>query len=190
MCVSRLNQCSGVILLYVMKMLLLSLLLSIPLLLFSCDKADESSGENVLGDTPLLLSAEATPPATKSYIPSGMYDNFKVCAAMEKDGERTVVMNGYDVKFVSDDWSYVNDTQHLMYWNSFADRYLFTAGAPIDAVKAISPTSMTLLLENNTTGSAMAAEPLTIGYSSADFAKRVNLCFGYAHRQALTKTMP
>ena len=164
-----------------MQLLRPSILLSIPLLLFSCNKVDESSGENISGGSPIMLSAEATPPVTKSYIPQGMYDNFKVCAAMEKEGTQTVVMNGYDVKFVNDDWSYVNDTQHLMYWNSFADRYLFTAGAPINAVKAISPTSMTLHLENNTTGSAMAAEPLKIEYGSADFAKTVSLRFAYAH---------
>ena len=164
-----------------MQLLRPSILLSIPLLLFSCNKVDESSGENISVGSPIMLSAEATPPVTKSYIPQGMYDNFKVCAAMENAGMQTVVMNGYDVKFVNDDWSYVNDTQHLMYWNSFADRYLFTAGAPINAVKAISPTSMTLHLENNTTGSAMAAEPLKIEYGSADFAKTVSLRFAYAH---------
>lgn len=158
-----------------------SILLSIPLLLLSCNKVDESSGDNISGGSPIMLSVEATPPVTKSYIPQGMCDNFKVYAAMEKEGTQTVVMNGYDVKFVNDDWSYVNDTQHLMYWNSFADRYLFTAGAPINAVKAISPTSMTLHLENNTTGSAMAAEPLKIEYGSDDFAKRVNISFAYAY---------
>ena len=35
--------------------------------------------------------------------------------------------------------------------------------------------------ENNTTGSAMAAEPLKIEYGSADFAKTVSLRFAYAH---------
>ena len=164
-----------------MQLLRLSTLLSILLLLHSCNKADDSSGEERLGDSPLLLYAETTTPFTKSYIPQGMYDNFKVCAAMEKDATRTVVMNGYDVRFVNDDWSYVNDTQHLMYWNSFADRYLFTAGAPIDAVTEMSATSMTLHLENNTTGSAMAAEPLKIEYGSAGFGKTVSLRFAYAH---------
>ena len=164
-----------------MQQLRLSTLLSILLLLFSCNKADESPGDDTFGDSPLLLSAESTSSFTKAYIPQGMYDNFKVCAAMEKDGTRTVVMNGYDVRFVNDDWSYVSDTQHLLYWYSFADRYLFTAGAPIDAVTAMSAAQMTLLLENNTTGSAMAAEPLKIEYGSADFAKTVSLRFAYAH---------
>lgn len=164
-----------------MQLLRPSILLSIPLLLFSCNKVDESSGENISVGSPIMLSAEATPPVTKSYIPQGMYDNFKVCAAMEKEGTQTVVMNGYDVRFVNDDWSYVSDTQHLLYWYSFADRYLFTAGAPIDAVTAMSAAQMTLLLENNTTGSAMAAEPLKIEYGSAGFGKTVSLRFAYAH---------
>ena len=110
-----------------------------------------------------------------------MYDNFKVFAASEKGGAQTVAMNGYEVNFVADDWSYVNDTQHLAYWNPNADSYLFTAGAPIDAVSSINATSMTLSLENNTTGSAMAAKPLKITNGSDDFGKTVNLHFAYAH---------
>lgn len=110
-----------------------------------------------------------------------MYDNFKVFAAAEKDGAQTVAMNGYEVNFVADDWSYVNDSQHLVYWNPNADSYLFTAGAPIDAVTSINATSMTLTLENNTTESVMAAEPLKIMNGSDYFGKRVNLRFAYAH---------
>ena len=110
-----------------------------------------------------------------------MYDNFKVFAASEKDGAQTVAMDGYEVKFVANDWSYVNDTQHLVYWNPNADSYLFTAGAPIDAVTSINANSMTLSLENNKTGSVMAAEPLKITNGSDDFGKRVNLRFAYAH---------
>ena len=110
-----------------------------------------------------------------------MYDNFKVFVASDKDGAQTVAMNGYEVNFVDDDWSYVNDTQHLVYWNPNADSYLFTAGAPIDAVTDINANSMTLSLKNNTTGSVMAAEPLKITNGSADFGKRVNLRFAYAH---------
>ena len=110
-----------------------------------------------------------------------MYDNFKVFATMEKDGAKTVAMNGYEVKFVDNDWSYVTDTQHLVYWNPNADSYLFTAGAPIDAVTSINATSMTLSLKNNKTGSVMAAEPLKIANNSDDFGKTVNLRFAYAH---------
>ena len=110
-----------------------------------------------------------------------MYDNFKVFAASEKDGTQTVAMNGYEVNFVADDWSYVTGTQHLVYWNPNADSYLFTAGAPIDAVTSINATSVTLTLENNTTESVMAAEPLKIKNGSDDFGERVNLRFAYAH---------
>ncbi|MGM9697883.1 MAG: fimbrillin family protein [Prevotella sp.] len=151
------------------------------LLLFSCNKMDDVPGDDILGKSPLLLSAEAPSPFTRAYVPQGMYDNFKVYAASEKDGARTTVMDGYEVKFVTDDWSYVTDTQSLMYWNSNADSYLFTAGAPIDAVTAISTTSMTLHIENNKKGSAMACEPLKIARSSAEFGKTVNLQFSYAH---------
>ena len=151
------------------------------LLLDSCKEADDLSGDDVPGYTPVMVSAAPVTPFTRGYIPQGMYDNFKVFAASEKDGAQTVAMDGYEVKFVTDDWSYVNDTQHLVYWNPNADSYLFTAGAPIDAVTSINANSMTLSLKNNTTGSVMAAEPLKIKNGSDDFGKRVNLRFAYAH---------
>ena len=157
-------------------------ILSLSLLLNnSCKETDEISGDDVPGYSPVMVSAAPVSPFTRGYIPQGMYDNFKVFAASEKDGARTVAMNGYKVNFVTDDWSYVNDSQHLVYWNPNADSYLFTAGAPIDAVTSINATSMTLRLENNKTGSVMAAEPLKIANSSDDFGKRVKLRFGYVH---------
>ena len=151
------------------------------LLLNGCKEADDISGDDVPGYTPVMVSAAPVSPFTRGYIPQGMYDNFKVFAASEKDGAQTVAMNGYEVNFVADDWSYVKDSQHLVYWNPNADSYLFTAGAPIDAVTDINATSMTLTLENNTTESVMAAEPLKIANGSDDFGKRVKLRFAYAH---------
>ena len=156
-------------------------ILSLSLLLNGCNEADEISGDDVPGYSPVMVSADNVSPFTRGYIPQGMYDNFKVFAAAKKDGAQTVAMDGYEVNFVADDWSYVNDTQHLVYWNPNADSYLFTAGAPIDAVTDINATSMTLSLKNNTTGSVMAAEPLKIMNGSADFGERVNLRFAYAH---------
>ena len=164
-----------------MKLYYTITILSLSLLLNGCNEADEISGDDVPGYSPVMVSADNVSPFTRGYIPQGMYDNFKVFAAAKKDGVQTVAMDGYEVKFVADDWSYVNDTQHLVYWNPNADSYLFTAGAPIDAVTSINATSMTLSLENNTTGSVMAAEPLKIENSSDDFGKRVNLRFAYAH---------
>ena len=156
-------------------------ILSLSLLLNGCKEADDISGDDVPGYTPVMVSAAPVSPFTRGYIPQGMYDNFKVFAASEKDGAQTVAMNGYEVNFVADDWSYVNDTQHIAYWNPNADSYLFTAGAPIGAVTDINANSMTLGLKNNTTGSVMAAEPLRIKNSSDDFGKTVNLRFAYAH---------
>lgn len=152
------------------------------ILLNGCNEADKISGDDVPGYSPIIVSADNDSPSTRG-IPQGMYDNFKVFAASEKGGAQTVEMDGYEVKFGNDGWSYVNDTHHLVYWNPNADSYLFTAGAPIDAVesKSISATSMKLSLKNNTTGSAMAAKPLKIENSSADFGKTVNLHFAYAH---------
>ena len=153
------------------------------ILLNGCNEADKISGDDVPGYSPVMVSADNDSPSTRGIPqgPQGMYDNFKVFAASEKDREQTVEMDGYEVRFVADNWSYVNDRQHLVYWNPNADSYLFTAGAPIVAVKSISGTAMELSLENSTTGSAMAAKPLKIENSSADFGKTVNLHFAYAH---------
>ena len=164
-----------------MKLYYTITILSLSLLLNGCNEADEISGDDVPGYSPVMVSADNVSPFTRGYIPQGMYDNFKVFSASEKDGAQTVAMDGYEVKFVADDWSYVNDTQHLVYWNPNADSYLFTAGAPIDAVTDINASSMTLSIENNTTGSVMAAEPLKIMNGSDYFGKRVNLRFAYAH---------
>ena len=150
------------------------------ILLNGCNEADKISGDDVPGYSPVMVSADNDSPSTRE-IPQGMYDNFKVFAASEKDRAQTVEMKGYEVKFVTDGWSYVNKTQPLVYWNPNADSYLFTAGAPIDAVNSISATSMELSLENNTTGSVMAAKPLKIMNGSDYFGKRVNLRFAYAH---------
>lgn len=150
------------------------------ILLNGCNEADKISGDDVPGYSPVMVSADNDSPSTRG-IPQGMYDNFKVFAASEKDRAQTVEMDRYEVRFVADNWSYVNDNQKLVYWDPNSDRYLFTAGAPIDAVTDINASSMTLSLENNTTGSVMAAEPLKIMNGSDYFGKRVNLRFAYAH---------
>ena len=150
------------------------------ILLNGCNEADKISGDDVPGYSPVMVSADNDSPSTRG-IPQGMYDNFKVFAASEKGGAQTVEMDGYEVKFWNDGWSYVNKTQKLVYWNPNADSYLFTAGAPIDAVTSINASSMTLSMKNNTTESVMVAEPLKIMNGSDDFGKRVNLRFAYAH---------
>ena len=68
------------------------------LLLDSCKEAGDISGDDVPGYTPVMVSAAPVAPFTRGYIPQGMYDNFKVFAASEKDGEQTVAMDGYEVK--------------------------------------------------------------------------------------------
>lgn len=151
------------------------------LLLLSCNKADDISGEQLPGNSPIMLSAEATSTFTRTYIPTGMCEEFKVNAVAEIGGTQKLVMGGYKVKYVTGSWTYVTDTQELMYWDSKADRYLFTAGAPIAPVKAISANAMTLRLVNNQTGSVMAGEPLIIEKGTPEFGKIVNLRFGYAH---------
>ena len=165
-----------------MKPLQTTIAFSIMLLLLgSCNKVDGISGDDVSGYSPILLSAEKASAFTKSYLPTGMYDNFEVYAFYEMNGSQQIAMDGYQVRFGAEGWSYITDSQSLAYWNVNADRYLFAAGAPIEAVKSISTNSMTLQLENNLEGSAMASEPLSIEKTSSEFCKVVNLHFHYAH---------
>ena len=151
------------------------------LLLNGCKEADDISGDDVPGYSPVMVSAAPVSPFTRGYVANGMYDNFKVFAASEKGGLQTVAMDGYEVKFVADDWTYVTDSQPLAFWSTDVDSYLFTAGAPINAVTSVNATTLTLHLENNTTGSAMVCEPQKIERGSANFGKTVNLSFSYAH---------
>ena len=148
-------------------------------LIISCNKVADISDNEFVEDFPITLNVETA--ITRSSIPSGMQGNFKVYAVSDKNGSATIEMNAYKVTFNNGTWSYVSDTQPLTYWKNHAERYRFTAAAPFDAVTAINATSMTLALENNTTGSVMAAEPLKIEHDSPDFGKTVNLRFGYAH---------
>ena len=157
------------------------IVLSFILLLNSCNKMDELSGEDVPGYSPILVSTEPIPPFSRTYIPTGMYNNFKVHAVSEQGSTQKVVMDGYEVRFVTDNWSYITETQQLMYWDYTADRYRFLAGAPINAVTSVNATTLTLHLENNTTGSAMVCQPQKIERGSANFGKTVNLSFSYAH---------
>ena len=159
----------------------ITLLMGSLLLLVSCKEADELSGNDVPGYSPVMVSAAPVSPFTRGYVANGMYDNFKVFAASEKGGVQTVAMDGYEVKFVADDWTYVTDSQPLAFWSTDVDSYLFTAGAPINAVTSVNATTLTLHLENNTTGSAMVCEPQKIERGSANFGKTVNLRFSYAH---------
>ena len=158
----------------------ITLLLISLLLLHSCKEADEISGDDVPGYSPILVSAASVQAmSTRAYLPDGMYDNFKVCAVAEKENSSTVVMDGWKVLFKQQDWTYVSDDQSLSYWDPAANDYLFVAGAPFQAVSSISKDNMTLQLANNTTESVMASNPVKV--LKDDFGKTVNLRFSYAH---------
>lgn len=148
------------------------------LLVSGCGEADEWTGGVTEGRAITLSAARV---ASRGYIPLGMCDNFKVFAVEDKDGETFEVMKGYEVRYGVEGWTYVSASQPLMYWADNADSYRFTAGAPINAVKDISISSLTLKLENGATQSAMAALPLKINRADAAFGHTVNLKFGYAH---------
>ncbi|MGN1237282.1 MAG: fimbrillin family protein [Bacteroidaceae bacterium] len=142
---------------------------------------DEISGEEIPGYSPIFVSAKTDAPLLKSSLPKEMCKNFKVFAVKEKGGAWETVMNGYEVNYLDGIWSYVSGGQELKYWMLDADDYLFVAGAPVDSVLSMSRSEQTLHLENNTRGSVLASEPLKIERTSPDFAKTVNIFFGYAH---------
>lgn len=140
-----------------------------------------SSGDEPSEGSAISLAAEADFAHSKGSVSAGMCDNFMVYAALEMDGTVQDVMKGYNVRFIDTDWTYLVDGQHLVYWNGSADRYMFTAGAPIDSVTSITATSMTLYMENNTRGSVLAATPLEVKNGSTAFGKPLTLDFNYVH---------
>ena len=144
--------------------------------MLGCNSGDEPSEGSAIS-----LAAEADFAHSKGSVPAGMCDNFKVYAALEMGGATQAVMKGYNVRFIDADWTYLIAGQHLVYWNGSADRYMFTAGAPIDSVTSITATSMTLYMENNTRGSVLAATPLEVKSGSAAFGKPLTLNFSYVH---------
>ena len=164
-----------------MKPYYLILVFSIGLLLQSCNNADEPSGGVNSGKKAIFVSAEDAASSARASVPAGMCDNFKVNTSLEMKGTRMSVMDGYEVKFKADEWSYVTETQHIVYWNGNADRYLFNAGAPIDSVTSISASEMKLYLENNTRGSVLASTPLEVKNGTAEFGNAVGLRFNYVH---------
>ena len=54
------------------------------LLLNGCKEADDISGDNVPGYSPVMVSTAPVSPITRGYVANGMDDNFKVFAASEK----------------------------------------------------------------------------------------------------------
>ena len=81
----------------------ITLLMGSLLLLVSCKEADDISGDDVPGYTPVMVSAAPVSPFTRGYIPQGMYDNLKVFEVSEKDRAQTVAKNSYAEKFMADD---------------------------------------------------------------------------------------
>lgn len=157
------------------RIILISL---VALLLSGCGETDEWTGGAAEGRA-ITLSADRV--ASRGYVPLWMCDNFKVFTVEDKGSETFEVMKGYEVRYEIEGWTYVSATQPLMYWADDADSYRFTAGAPINAVKDISISSLTLKLETGASQSAMAALPLKINRADAAFGHTVNLKFGYAH---------
>lgn len=173
-----------------MKLLYLNIIcVCLAVMLYGCSSGDEPTGDANLDSTPISVMAETASPYSKASIPADMCDNFKVYAALEMGGERLDVMKGYNVRFVGTDWTYLVDGQHLVYWSVNADRYMFTAGAPIDSVTSISATSMTLHMENNVRGGVLAGTPLEVKKGSAAFAKPLTVNFRYAHCRVMVAFM-
>lgn len=158
--------------------LILLLLLTI---ISSCREGNEIPGEISSGDTPIVVSAEAEIPTTRSALSPGMPDRLKVYTIARIGGERVVVMDGYEVKYMDDTWTYGNETQTLKFWSRNAEYYIFTSGAPTEAVTSIDETGMTLQLENNKSYAAMACKATKIENGTPEFGKIVNLHFSYSH---------
>ncbi|MGN0237101.1 MAG: fimbrillin family protein [Lepagella sp.] len=151
-------------------------------MLCGCRGDKDGPGEDSSsGDTPIMVTAEAEIPATRSALPQGMPDRLEVYTIVRIGGERVVVMDGYEVKYIDGNWTYGINSQTMKFWSRNAEYYTFTSGAPTEAVTSIDENGITLQLENNDEYSAMACKPIKIENGTPEFGKTVNLHFTYSH---------
>ena len=157
------------------------MVITLLLMLCGCRGDKDGPGEDPSAEFPIMVSAEAEIPSTRSALPSGMPDRLKVYTTARIGGERVVVMDGYEVKYMDGNWTYGSETQAMKFWSRNAEYYTFTSGGPTEAVTSIDENGMTLQLENNDSYAAMACKPIKIENGTPEFGKTVNLHFTYSH---------
>lgn len=159
-----------------MRLNLLTYFITFIALLCSCNNESED-----FDISPISMSAETASSFSRAVLSTGMHDNFKVFVAVDIAGVRSPLITGYEVRYVGDRWSYVSPDQPYTYWVGSADRHLFVAGAPFDAVSSLSSSAMTIHLENNTESCVLASQPLQISRDAPEYGRVVDLHFGFSH---------
>lgn len=109
----------------------------------------------------------------------------EVCVA--SSSEPLPLIQGYKVNYINNQWSYTQgegtEGQEMKYWSYSADEYRFHAGAPLQRVKDITASSLTLQVNATTfqDGTTLFTQPYVVKRGDAQFGNTVNLKFTYAN---------
>ena len=97
------------------------------------------------------------------------------------------LIQGYRVNYINNQWSYTQgegtEKQEMKYWSYSADQYRFHAGAPLQRVKDITASSLTLQVNATPLqdGTTLFTQPYVVKRGDAQFGNTVNLKFTYAN---------
>ena len=97
------------------------------------------------------------------------------------------LIQGYRVNYINNQWSYTQGEgtgeQEMKYWSYSADEYRFHAGAPLQRVKDITASSLTLQVNKTRSQdeTTLFTQPYVVKRGDAQFGNTVNLKFTYAN---------
>ena len=116
-----------------------------------------------------------------------LFATFKVWGEVCVASASEPLIQGYRVNYINDQWSYTQDEgtgeQEMKYWSYSADEYRFHAGAPLQRVKDITASSLTLQVDATPSrdGTTLFTQPYVVKRGDAQFGNTVNLKFTYAN---------
>lgn len=116
-----------------------------------------------------------------------LFTTFKVWGEVCVAPAPVPLIQGYRVNYIDNQWSYTQGEgtgeQEMKYWSYSADEYRFHAGAPLERVKDITASSLTLQVNATTSqdGTTLFTQPYVVKRGDAQFGNTVNLKFTYAN---------
>ena len=116
-----------------------------------------------------------------------LFTTFKVWGELCVASSSEPLIQGYRVNYFNNQWSYTQgegtEGQEMKYWSYSADEYRFHAGAPLERVKDITASSLTLQVNATTfqDGTTLFTQPYVVKRGDAQFGNTVNLKFTYAN---------
>lgn len=116
-----------------------------------------------------------------------LFSTFKVWGEVCVASSSEPLIQGYRVNYINNQWSYTQgegtEGQEMKYWSYSADEYRFHAGAPLQRVKEITASSLTLQVDATPSqdGTTLFTQPYVVKRGDAQFGNTVNLKFTYAN---------